>query len=68
MAIGGEGETRSISCARLLGSALFPHNTTLTVGGQGGAVTIEYLQYNPDGTLKPVIQTEAGVSVPPPVN
>jgi beta-xylosidase len=50
---------------------IFLHNATLTVGDQGGAVgrravTVEYLQYNPDGTLKPVVQTEAGVSVPPP--
>ena len=52
-------------------SYIFLHNATLTVGDQSGAVgrravTVEYLQYNPDGTLKPVIQTEAGVSVPPP--
>lgn len=50
---------------------IFLHNATLTIGDQGGAVgrravTVEYLQYNPDGTLKPVVQTEAGVSVPPP--
>jgi arabinoxylan arabinofuranohydrolase len=50
---------------------IFLHNATLTVGDQSGAdgrraVTVEYLYYNPDGTLKPVIQTEAGVSVPPP--
>lgn len=50
---------------------IFLHNATLTVGDQSGAVgrravTVEYLQYNPDGTLKPVIQTEAGVSAPPP--
>ncbi|MEO6359472.1 MAG: glycoside hydrolase family 43 protein [Sphingomicrobium sp.] len=50
---------------------IFLHNATLTVGDQSGtggrrAVTVEYLQYNPDGTLRPVIQTDAGVSVPPP--
>ncbi|GGL45399.1 glycoside hydrolase family 43 protein [Caulobacter rhizosphaerae] len=50
---------------------IFLHNATLTIGDQGGAVgrravTVEYLHYNPDGTLKPVVQTEAGVSVPPP--
>ncbi|MEO5933549.1 MAG: hypothetical protein ABIQ08_08360 [Duganella sp.] len=28
------------------------------------AVTVEHLQYNPDGTMKPVVQTELGVSVP----
>jgi arabinoxylan arabinofuranohydrolase len=51
---------------------IFLHNATLTVGDQSGAtgrraVTVEYLQYNPDGTLKPVIQTDAGVFVPPPL-
>jgi hypothetical protein len=50
---------------------IFLHNATLTVGDQSGAVgrrpvTVEYLQYNPDGTLKPIIQTDAGMSVPPP--
>lgn len=50
---------------------LFLHNAALTVGDQNGsigrrAVTAEYLQYNPDGTMKPVVQTDAGVSVPPP--
>jgi arabinoxylan arabinofuranohydrolase len=53
---------------------IFLHNATLTVGDQSGtggrrAVTVEYLQYNADGTLKPVIQTDAGVTVePPPAN
>jgi hypothetical protein len=28
-------------------------------------VTVEHLQYNPDGTMKPVVQSELGVSVPP---
>lgn len=50
---------------------IFLHNATLTVGDQSGAVgrrtvTVEHLQHNPDGALKPVIQTEAGVPVPPP--
>jgi arabinoxylan arabinofuranohydrolase len=50
---------------------IFLHNATLTVGNQSGAagrraVTVEYLQYNPDGTLKPVVQTDVGVSVRPP--
>ena len=41
------------------------------VGDQHGAigrraVTVEYLRYNTDGTMKPVVQTEAGVSVPSP--
>ncbi|RRN56520.1 glycoside hydrolase [Pseudoxanthomonas sp. SGNA-20] len=50
---------------------IFLHNAALTIGDQEGAlgrraVTVEYLQYNDDGTLKPVVQTEEGVSVPPP--
>ncbi len=50
---------------------LFLHNAALTIGDQQGAlgrraVTVEYLQYNADGTMKPVVQTGAGVSVPPP--
>ena len=50
---------------------IFLHNASLTVGDQNGsigrrAVTVEYLQYNDDGTLKPVVQTDEGVSVPPP--
>ena len=45
-------------------------HAALAVGDQSGAigrraVTVEHLQYNPDGTMKPVVQTEAGVSVPP---
>ena len=48
---------------------LFLHNAALTIGDQKGAlgrraVNVEYLHYNPDGTMKPVVQTEAGVSVP----
>jgi hypothetical protein len=27
-------------------------------------VTVEYLHYNPDGTMQPVRQSEAGVSIP----
>ncbi|KAF0093568.1 MAG: glycoside hydrolase family protein [Puniceicoccaceae bacterium 5H] len=52
-------------------SYLFYHNATLTLpdGQTGGlgrrAVRVEYLHYNPDGTMQPVEQTEAGVSVPP---
>jgi arabinoxylan arabinofuranohydrolase len=50
---------------------LFLHNAALAIGDQNGsigrrAVTVEYLQYNADGSLKPVVQTEAGISVPPP--
>ncbi len=55
------------------GIAEFKHNATLAVGDQSGAigrraVTVEYLQYNADGTMKPVTQTQAGVSVPPQVS
>jgi arabinoxylan arabinofuranohydrolase len=50
---------------------LFLHHAALTIGDQNGAigrraVTVEHLQYNEDGTMKPVVQTEAGVSVSPP--
>ena len=49
---------------------LFLHNAALTIGDQNGsigrrAVTVEHLRYNADGTMKPVVQTDAGVSVPP---
>src|SRR5690606_42032004 len=50
---------------------IFLHNAALTIGDQAGgvgrrAVTVEYLQYNDDGTIKPVVQTEARVSARPP--
>ncbi|GAB3514650.1 glycoside hydrolase family 43 protein [Pseudoxanthomonas daejeonensis] len=50
---------------------LFLHNAALTVGDQNGsigrrAVTVEHLEYDADGLMKPVVQTDAGVSVPPP--
>lgn len=50
---------------------LFLHNAALAIGDLSGAigrraVTVEHLEYNPDGTMKPVIQTEAGVSAPLP--
>ncbi len=50
---------------------IFLHNAALSIGDEKGAlgrraVTVEYLQHNADGTLKPVVQTEAGVSAPPP--
>ncbi len=49
---------------------LFLHNATLQIGDRKGAdtlraVTVEHLQYKPDGTMKPVVQTELGVSVAP---
>jgi arabinoxylan arabinofuranohydrolase len=48
---------------------LFLHNAALTIGDQQGAlgrrsVTVEHLRYNRDGTLKPVVQTDAGVTRP----
>jgi beta-xylosidase len=51
-------------------SYIFLHNADLAVGDQSGAigrraVTVEYLRYRADGTLVPVVQTKAGVSVPP---
>lgn len=50
---------------------LFAHNAALAIGELNGsigrrAVTVEYLQYNPDGTLKRVPHTDAGVTTPPP--
>ncbi|WP_230480795.1 glycoside hydrolase family 43 protein [Sphingomonas sp. Leaf21] len=50
-------------------SYLFLHNANLAIGDQSGAigrraVTVERLYYNPDGTMKPVVQTEAGVTAP----
>lgn len=50
---------------------VFLHNAALAIGDLNGAigrraVTVEYLEYNADGTMKPVTQTEAGVSAPPP--
>jgi arabinoxylan arabinofuranohydrolase len=48
----------------------FYHFAGLTINGQRGAlgrraVCLEYLDFNPDGTIKPITQTEAGVSVLP---
>jgi hypothetical protein len=49
---------------------LFLHNAALSIGDQQGAlgrraVTVEHLQYNRDGTLKPVVQIDAGVTALP---
>lgn len=49
---------------------IFLHNAALTIGDQKGAigrraVTVEHLSYNKDGTIVPVKQTAAGISVPP---
>lgn len=48
----------------------FYHDAKLTIDGVAGAmgrrsVAVEYLYYNEDGTMKPVRQTKAGVSIPP---
>ena len=50
---------------------LFYHNATLTLNGQGPAlgrrsVCVEYLCYNTDGTIKPITQTTAGITVASP--
>ncbi|WAC47883.1 glycoside hydrolase family 43 protein [Asticcacaulis sp. SL142] len=47
----------------------FYHDASLTIGDQTGAigrraVRAEHLYYNPDGTMQPVEQTEAGLSAP----
>lgn len=52
---------------------LFLHNAAQTIDGKPGAVgrrsvTVEYLRYHRDGTLKPVPQTDAGVSGPVPAD
>lgn len=49
---------------------LFLHNAALSIGDLNGAigrraVTVEHLQYNADGTMKLVNQTEAGVTAAP---
>lgn len=46
---------------------LFLHNATLAIGDLNGAigrraVTVERLHYNADGTMRPVVQTAAGVT------
>jgi hypothetical protein len=47
-------------------SYLVYHNGALPGGGSfDRSVCLDYLYYNPDGTIQPVIQTTAGVSVPP---
>jgi arabinoxylan arabinofuranohydrolase len=48
---------------------LFLHNAALVIGDQYGAigrrsVTVEHLRYRADGTMEPVVQTDAGVSIP----
>ena len=45
---------------------LFYHNAVLTIDGHKGAigrrsVCVDKLYYNPDGTMKPVVQTKEGI-------
>ena len=45
---------------------LFYHNSTLSIDGYGPAtgrrsVCVDEMFYNPDGTIKPVVQTRAGI-------
>jgi beta-xylosidase len=47
----------------------FYHDASLTIGDQKGAigrraVRAEHLYYNPDGTIRPIVQTDAGVTAP----
>jgi beta-xylosidase len=47
----------------------FYHDASLTIGDLKGAVgrravRAEHLYYNPDGTMRPVVQTDAGVTAP----
>ena len=45
---------------------MFYHNGALSGGGSfDRSVCVDYLYYNPDGTIQPVIQTTVGVSTPP---
>ncbi len=49
---------------------LFYHTADLELNGEKGglgrrSVAVEHLEYNADGTMKPVEQTAAGVSLPP---
>jgi hypothetical protein len=47
-------------------SYFFYHNGALPGGGNfNRSVCLDYLYYNPDGTIQPVIQTTNGTSVPP---
>lgn len=49
-------------------SYLFYHNSTLSLDGYGPAtgrrsICVDEMHYNEDGTIRPVIQTRAGISV-----
>lgn len=47
----------------------FYHDGTLKRDEQGNqfrrAASVEHLLYNPDGTIRPIVQTREGVSIPP---
>lgn len=48
---------------------IFLHNAALTIGDQNGAigrraVTVEHLQYDKYGLMRPVVQTDAGLAAP----
>jgi hypothetical protein len=54
-------------------SYMFYHNATLTLAVNGSnwgpnigrrSVCVDYLYYNPDGTIQPFVQTSEGLSVP----
>ena len=52
---------------------LFYHNAALPLNGETGglcrrSVCLEYLYFNPDGTIQSVRQTDEGVTVPPKPN
>jgi len=47
----------------------FYHNGALTIDGEKGgeyrrSAAVEHLRYNPDGTMRPIVQTTAGVAAP----
>ncbi|WP_235912721.1 glycoside hydrolase family 43 protein [Croceibacterium salegens] len=51
----------------------FYHDALLTIGDLKPAtgrraIAVEYLDFNPDGTIRPVTQTDAGISVQPAVH
>jgi hypothetical protein len=54
-------------------SYFFYHNATLALNGEKGAigrrsVCLEYMYYNPDGSIQPIKQTLEGITVPPKEN
>lgn len=67
---GGEQLHHSSGIAEFQGKwYLFYHNATLTLNGHEGAiwtaqrgVCVDELHYNPDGTMRPVVQTKEGIT------